>query len=235
MNTGIARIPGEQVYYVAAAAGIIVVVLAGFSVDFDLLADMSSISWLVRVHGLVMLTWIALFFVQTVLVARHRVDLHMRLGIFGAALALLVVVLGAFTIAVAVHLGGHHMPPGALPAVFLANGWVELAIFAALTGTGLALRRRRPDAHKRLMLLATSLLLDAALSRFIGVYTHWTLDSGTARDWLMLTCIVVDVVRTRRLHPAFVIGGLAVLSTEYIAGWLAGTTAWSEFATRIIR
>jgi hypothetical protein len=234
MNTRVARFSGEHRYYVAAAVGIIVVVLAGFSVDFGLLSDMSGVSWLVRVHGLVMLTWIALFFAQTVLVGRHRVDLHMRLGIFGAALALLIVILGAFTIAVAVHLGGNHMP-GMRPALFLANGWVELAIFAGLAGSGLALRRRHPDAHKRLMLLATILLLDAALARFIGAYTHWTLDSGTARDWLMLACIVVDVARTRRLHPAFVIGGLAVFSTEYIAGSLAGTATWAEFAARVIR
>jgi hypothetical protein len=121
------------------------------------------------------------------------------------------------------------------PAVFLANGWVELAMFAGLAGTGLVVRRRRPAAHKRLMLLATILLLDAARARFIGVYTHWTLDSGTARDWLMLACIVVDVVRTRRLHPAFIAGGLAVFSTEYIAGSLAGTTSWAELAAWVIR
>ncbi|HEX5387721.1 MAG TPA: hypothetical protein VFW66_13540 [Gemmatimonadales bacterium] len=55
-------------------------------------------------------------------------------------------------------------------------------MFAGLTGTGLAFRLVHPDVHKRLMLLATILLLDAALARFIGAYTHWTTDSGTARD-----------------------------------------------------
>ena len=84
-----------------------------------------------------------------------RVDLHKRLGIFGAAVALLVVILGAVTIDLAVHLGGNHTPPGMRPALFLANGWVELTIFAGLAGSGLALRQRHPDPHKRLMLLAT--------------------------------------------------------------------------------
>ncbi|HEX5387722.1 MAG TPA: hypothetical protein VFW66_13545 [Gemmatimonadales bacterium] len=50
----------------------------------------------------------------------------------------------------------------------------------------------------------------------------------------MLACVVVDVARTRRLHPAFIVGGLAVFSTEYIAGWLAGTAAWANFAASVV-
>jgi hypothetical protein len=89
VKTGATRLPGERRYYLIAAVGIIVVVLAGFSIDFDLLLDMSSLSFLVRAHGLVMFAWVGLFFAQVFLVARHRVDLHRRLGIFGVALALL--------------------------------------------------------------------------------------------------------------------------------------------------
>lgn len=38
-----------------------------------------------------MTSWVALFFAQTRLVASHRVALHMRLGVFGAALAVSMV------------------------------------------------------------------------------------------------------------------------------------------------
>lgn len=235
MNTRIARFPGEHRYYVAAAVGIIIVVLAGFSVDLPLLSHLGSVSVLVRAHGLIMLTWIALFFTQTVLVARHRVDLHMRLGIFGAALAIAVVVADTATLITACRLGGNHLPPGAPATLFLALGLFNLFTFAVLVVAALILRKRRSDWHKRLMLLAVILLLDAALARFIGVYTTWTVDSSTVRNLFVLACVAVDTWRNRRLHPAFVIGGLLVIANDYVATWAAGAAAWTEFAAWVIR
>ena len=233
VHTLAARFRGERRYYLIAAVGIIAVVLAGFSIDFDLLFDMSSVSFLVRAHGLVMFAWVGVFFAQVFLVARHRVDLHRRLGIFGAALALLIVITGAYTSIVAARLGGNHLPPG-MPAIpFLSASLLLLLIFAVLAGTGLAMRRR-PSVHKRLMLLATLPLLDAALVRFISVYTHWSIHASTARNLMVLACIIVDTVRYRRLHPAFVAGGLLLLAYDFTQVWLAGTTAWLHFAKWVL-
>jgi len=226
---------GEHRYYVAAAIGVIVVVLAGFSIDVPLLSHLGSVSVLVRVHGLIMLSWIALFFVQALLVARHRVDLHMRMGIFGAVLAVAVVVADTATLIAACRLGGNHMPPGVSAPLFLAQGLFGLFVFAMLVGTAIALRKLRSDWHKRLMLLAAVLLLDAALVRFINHYTTWTMDAFTVRNLLMLACIAVDTLRHRRLHPAFVIGGVLLFADDQVASWAAGTAAWAEFATWVIR
>lgn len=224
----------ERRYYVGAAVGVIVVVLAGFSIDIPLLSRLGTLSILVRAHGLIMLTWIALFFVQTLLVARHRVDLHMRLGVFGAALAIAVVVADTATLITACRLGGNHLPPGAPASLFLAFGLFNLFTFAVLVGAALAVRKRRSDWHKRLMLLAAILLLDAALARFIAVYTPWNVDASVVRNWLMLALIVIDTWRCRRLHPAFVIGGLLVFVNDYGAIWAAGTPAWSNFASWLV-
>ncbi|MGH8040789.1 MAG: hypothetical protein ACREPN_01960 [Rudaea sp.] len=224
----------EHRFYVAAAISIVIVVLAGFSIDIPLLSHLGSLSVLVRAHGLIMLTWITLFFTQALLVARHRADLHMRLGIFGAVLALAVVVADTATIITACRLGGNHIPPGASPPLFLALGLFNLFTFAMLVGAALALRKRRSDWHKRLMLLAALLLLDAALARFIGVYTPWTVDSSTLRNLIVLACVAVDTFRHRRLHPAFVIGGLLVFANDYVAIWAADTSAWLLFTKALL-
>ncbi|HKV72435.1 MAG TPA: DUF2306 domain-containing protein [Gemmatimonadales bacterium] len=221
----------ERRYYVVTAIGIIAVVLAGFSIDVPLLGHLSSLSVLVRLHGLIMLTWIALFLIQTLLVARERVDLHKRLGIFGALLALVVVVADTATLITACRLGGKHLPPGASAPLFLAFGVFNLSTFTVLVGGALLLRERRSDWHKRWMLLAAIILLDAALSRFIGVYTSWTVDSSTVRNLIALTCMVVDTVRNRRLHPAFVIGGLLLFVNDYVAMWVAAKPAWLHVAS----
>ena len=224
----------ERGYYLAAAIGIVIVVLAGFSIDVPLLSHLGGVSVLVRVHGLIMLTWIALFFTQALLVARHRVDLHMRLGIFGALLAIAVVVADTATLITACRLGAKHLPPGASAPLFLAFGLFNLLTFAVLVGAALAVRKRRSDWHKRLMLLAAILLLDAALVRFIAVYTTWTVDSSTVRNLFVLASVVVDTFRHRRLHPAFVTGGVLVVANDYVASWAAGTPVWLHFASRLV-
>jgi len=234
MNTRALRTVGEHRYYVISAISIVIVVLAGFSIDIPLLSHLGSLSVLVRAHGLIMLTWVALFFTQALLVARHRVHLHMRLGIFGAVLAIVVVVADAATLITACRLGGNHLPPGASAPLFLAFGLFNLFTFAVLVGAALALRERRSDWHKRLMLLAALLLLDAALARFIGVYTPWTVDSSTVRNLLVLACVAVDTFRHRHLHPAFVIGGLLVFANDYVAIWATGTSAWLQFTKALL-
>ncbi len=233
MNARIASASAEHRYYVAAAAALIGIVLAGFSVDLPMLSHLDSVSVLVRVHGLVMLTWIALFFTQTVLIARHRVAVHRRLGIFGAALAVLALVVGMATLATACRLGGNHMPPGMPAPLFLALGIFNLTAFAILVGVAIALRHHS-DWHKRFMLLAAVILLDAALARFISHYTSWTLDASTPRNLLMAACIAVDTLQHRRLHPAFVLGSLLLLADDYVASWISGTTAWSRLFASIM-
>lgn len=227
MNTVVARFAAERRFYVGAAISIVIVVLAGFSIDVDLLRDMSSLSALVRVHGLVMFGWIALFVTQTVLVARRRVDWHRRLGFFGAALAALIVIADTATVITAARLGGDHLPPGIPVPLFLAFSLLDLLSFAILVGSAVLLRGRS-DWHKRLMLLATLMVLDAALARFIGAYTSWELDPGLARDALVLVCVAIDAWRYRRLHPAFLIGGLLVIVADPLARALATLPAWAR-------
>jgi hypothetical protein len=228
MNSVAPRLAGERHFYVGAAIGIVLIVLAGFSIDLDLLHDMSSLSTLVRLHGLVMFGWIVLFVTQTLLVARHRVAWHRRLGIVGAALAALVVTVGTATVVVAARLGGDHLPPGMPVPPFVALSLLDLLAFAILVGAAVGLRRNG-GWHKRLMLLATIVVLDAALNRFIGAYTSWTLDAQIARNLLVLLCVGIDTLRYRRVHPAFAVGALLLFASYPLGHWLAATSAWSQF------
>jgi hypothetical protein len=233
MNTVATRLIAERRFYVGAALGVVVVVLAGFSIDVDLLRDMSGLSALVRLHGVVMLGWIALFLTQTVLVARRRVDLHRRLGIFGAALAAVIVIADTATAVVAFRLGGRHLPPGMPAPLFLALALFDLLTFAILVSGAIALRRRS-DWHKRLILLGVIMVLDAALARFISVYTSWGLDAAIARDGLVLICVAIDTLRYRRLHPAFALGGLLVFVTDPLAHWAASLPIWAHLCAWLV-
>src|SRR5450432_4808540 len=53
------------------------------------------LSLLLHIHGAIMTGWVVLLVVQTSLIAAHRVQLHRRLGVFGAAWGALVVSRGS--------------------------------------------------------------------------------------------------------------------------------------------
>src|SRR5271155_1806473 len=76
-------------FYTSVAVGTLLIVLIGFARTFYLKALFGTrpLPFYLHLHGLVFTTWFVLFFVQARLVARHRIDLHRRVGIFGAFLA----------------------------------------------------------------------------------------------------------------------------------------------------
>ena len=85
------------------------------------------------------------FLLQTTLVATGRTYLHRRMGIAGALLAALVVILGVVT-AVARIKGGAAPIPGVPPLAFLAIPLFDMLVFGILVGAALW---RRPADHSR--------------------------------------------------------------------------------------
>ena len=214
-----------------------VIVFAGFAQTYYLKTFFANeaLPLLLHFHGLVMTSWFVLFFVQARLVASHRVDLHRRLGIFGAVLALLVVVLGMTVIVSAA--ARPHEDPGDTRFFLelLCFSLIQLSVFAGLVGGAIAFRRRS-DIHKRLMLLATLMLLPSALSRIPLNFIHQgDLNTLLLVDLCILVCIAVDTFRQRRLHPVFAWGGLLVIGSMHLGDIGGQTETWINFATLILR
>jgi hypothetical protein len=223
---------GDQAFFIAAAACFATIVLWGFGFELDELRHYVSFTPLVQAHGVVMFGWIALFFIQVVLVARGRTDWHRRLGVLGAVLAALIVLLGLPTATVASRLGGDHLPPGVSSTVFLLNAYSDLLMFTLLAGAGLALRAHSAW-HKRLMLMANFPPLNAALVRLVA-YLHLTVGTATLRATLVLLFIAIDTIRHRRLHPAFASSAGILLANELACDWLVGSAVWARFAGALL-
>lgn len=227
---GPSRNAGERRLYTAGALVAAVVAFAGFARSYYLKGsfDTPPLSPVLHAHGLVMTLWFVLFIVQARLVAARRTDLHRRLGVAGALLAVLVVILGA-VVAIDGARGG--LSPGLPPLVFLAVPLGMLVVFAALVGTAIALRHRS-DWHKRLMLLATLSLLTPALARLaidvLGLKSPPLFFAMT--DVIILTWVAWDTVRNRRLHPAFLWGALFLLASQPLRIAIGHTAAWQQFA-----
>jgi uncharacterized Fe-S cluster protein YjdI len=86
--------------------------------------------------------------------------------------------------------------------VFLVVPLGDLAVFAGLVGSGLALRKR-PDFHRRLMLLSCIGLLPPAVGRlpFAFAQAGGPLFFFGFPDLCMVACAAYDTWKNRRLHP----------------------------------
>jgi hypothetical protein len=222
-------------FYRVAASATLAMVLLGFAPSFYLkflFHKPPALTLLMVAHGVVMTAWFALFIVQAQLVAAGRTDLHRRLGVFGAVLALAVVVLGTTVAIVGARLGHSPGPP---PHVFMAVPLTDMVVFAILVGTALWLRRRS-DFHKRLMLLGSVSLLTAAIARVpLPFWYHDLVACFSTTLAIALACVAWDTWRQRRLHPAFAWGfALAAVSWPFRL-WLSGTAGWLAFAGWLTR
>jgi hypothetical protein len=220
----------RSLFYPWIAIALSLVIIAGFSRTYYLrfLSDLPPMTVLVHVHGLVFTAWLGLFIAQTQLIAAHRVDLHMKLGIAGVALAVIMTVISLWTVAVMAGKPGMRIT-GLTNAQHSLVGLTTTAMFVAFLALGLA-TRRRSAVHKRYMVLAMIAILSPATARIMTA-----LDLSQYRDWIVpgaaaaivIVCLVHDWRRYRVVHPVFVIGG-AVIVASWPWRYMAARQEWYQ-------
>ncbi len=222
----------DRWFFTGMAAAIVFTVFLGFAESYYLKGYFGSpaLSGLLHVHGILFTGWVLLFLAQTTLVAARRTHIHRRLGPIGGALAVLMLVVG-YMVAIEGARRGLSPTGDMSPLAFLAVPMGSLLVFAGFVGTGLALRRRS-ETHKRLMLLATIALVTPALARlpFIGPGRPALL----ATSLFVVACMLYDRAAHRRVHPAFLWGGLFLILSMPLRLAVSGTGAWHSFARWII-
>lgn len=232
-----ARINDRRLYILAAILTPLIV-FAGFARTYYLkpffnVPDLAG--RIVHLHGIVMTAWVVLFVTQVSLVATRRTRIHMRLGILGAVLAALVVVVGVLT---ALYAAARAIPTitDPPPLSFLIIPLGDMLIFSILIGLALYFRRKL-DVHKRLMLLAGINLLTPAIAR---IPLNFIINGGPLvffglTDLCLLACVAFDTIKHRRLHPVFLWGSIFIIAMQPLRLLLAGTDAWINFAAALVR
>lgn len=217
------------------------IVFAGFARTFYLrpLFQTKGLPLLLHLHGFLFTAWFVLFFVQARLVARHRVDLHRKLGLMGAVFAPLC---AGVAMRVSFNAGRRAFLADPTSVIHsqqaAAMDFGTALMFLVLVAIALYLRRR-PEYHKRIMVLACCSLLLPAIGR---IPLFGTVLFQTVGFWGLvaitevppLTCILYDTIKHRRLHPAFGWGG-AVLLASFPAFLLIGAgDSWLKFLSWLL-
>lgn len=174
--------------------------------------------------------WFLLLVVQASLISNGRVALHRRLGIVGAVIAALMFLSGLYGSLLAATRPGGFVTVNVPPLQFLAVPVFDMALFAAFAALAIA-NRSVPQTHKRLILLACIDLLTAAVARWSFIpddAPFWVLFAIT--DLFLVPLIAWDLWSRGRLHPATLIGGLALIASQPLRLAIWESPAWLTIA-----
>ncbi|MDR7299748.1 hypothetical protein J2X16_005118 [Pelomonas aquatica] len=220
-------------FYSAFALAVTLLTLIGFFRTFYArpLFNLPPLPSTLALHSVVFTAWVLLFFVQTRLIAARRVKAHMALGLAGAVLGLLVVVVGLVP-AIDVALSGRRSPMGLTSEQFFIVPIFSIGTFAVYFALGMALRRNAAY-HKRLMMLAMIAVLGPAIFRvlklFNGAGLFLAVETAIAAA-LVLWCLAHDWCKHHFVHPAYAVGGSLLVLSWPLRMAIAPTEVWTTMA-----
>ena len=221
--------------YVGLALLAIAIVFAGFWRTYfgPLFAGAVDAPAIIHFHAAIYVGWLAIFLTQTLLAATGRLALHIKVGRVAIGYGVLVIgagLLAAFGMFVLrVRAGQVAEGQSALVGPLL-----DMLAFAPVFAAAVYYRRK-PQLHKRLMVVAATLLLIAAVGRIpfpaelrtlVVIHVVWASP--------ILVAMAHDFWRDHRVHPIYVLG-LVVLVAEggLTRRLIRGTDTWLEITGRL--
>jgi hypothetical protein len=234
-----ARSSPERPFYAGMAWLLVVVAVAGFAPRSIAIihGTMPMPPVVVHLHAAVMASWVTLLAIQATLALTGRMDLHRRWGLASLVLGPLVLIM-----LVAITLIRQNDAAGT-PAAPVVNNILfvqirSIVFFPTFFVWALRTRRTDPQTHKRAMLLATLMLLDAAIARMSWLpYNEFPRDYLAVHLYLLLLFVpplLHDLVRLGRIHRVWLWGlGLLlpwVVATDFV--W--GSAWWAQFGPKLV-
>jgi len=194
---------------------------------------------ILKIHATAFVGWLILLTTQVLLVRTRRTALHMKLGITGVALVPVMAVSAYFS---EIYTQRWHLTQGANNFAFFIVPILDVLGFTILATGALALREN-PGAHKRLILLATTIIAGAAYSRWWGDGLAAAFGDGlggmvvntyAGADVILAAALGYDFWTRGRLHPVYEIAVPAILLSQITATFIYHSHGWLTVASFII-
>lgn len=221
-------------YFLTAACVALAVVLIGFWKTFFLPSFQGTFSApaIIYVHGGLLFLWTIFFVGQSVLVRTKNLRIHRRIGFFGFGLAVCVAVstmaTGVYVLKRDLAAGGGHTAVSSLVGTFTTPIIFMMLVTAAI------LYRRRPEIHKRLILLAMISIIWAAFVRFRHYFPpilHWDIIfGGIIPTSMVLVVMLWEKYSVKRVHPVYFFVGLPLMAEGLAEVFLFDSSGWQVVA-----
>jgi hypothetical protein len=202
---------GSERFFMGASIAMVLVIVAGFSLQLAMGRSSFSAPLLVHAHAVVFMGWVVIYLLQNTFIATGRVALHRPLGWIAAAWIVPMLVLGCLVTVELARQG--RVPFFFRPLQFLVFDPMSLFAFAGLTVAAIILRRST-EWHRRLHFCAMAILLGPGFGRLLPMplLQPWAWEVTVAACMIFpLIGVVADLRRTGRVHPAWGWGIAATL------------------------
>lgn len=208
------------------------VAFAGFSTTYFgpmIRGAYPDVSTTVHMHGWTFFLWYLLAPLQSVLVRTGQVRIHRILGIAIIGLAFTMVFTGTVVATTQIYLARQ---PGGPPfwdlrGVAILATLIPFTVFFTLA----IVRRQDVMEHKRLIFMASAIILGAAMSRIVAFLVGRGPVTGIIGNWSVLLFIVAgmvsDKIQRGKVHPCYKWGLVLGIVTKAL-GELLGRTRLGE-------
>jgi hypothetical protein len=181
-----------------------------------------------HIHGIIYFAWSIYIIFQSWLAATGQLVRHRAVGLIGVSLATAMLIFGIMVVMQFMketRAAGNPEAGVGIAAVALTN----VGLFAVLVTSAL-INIRRPEWHKRLMLMAAISILGAPIARWFIVYLNMPPPHDAVADWLVVALALVPLLhdwRTRgKVHNAYWICLTAIIAVRLVRGPLIESEAW---------
>ena len=239
----VATTPTSQ-FYVRMAYACAAVALLGFAPTYwiPLVSGRLEVPAVVHLHALAFYGWLSLLIAQTRFAATRQLTRHREFGVLGVSLATAMCFIGTATAINSMKdaAAAGFADAGRAFAVVPLSG---VAFFALLFTLAL-LNVKRLDVHKRLMLLATISLLQAAVGRWFLLLlapvpiggaapppVFVTVVPGLVSDLLLVAAMLHDRKHLGHVHRVYWIAGAALVAVQVLRVPISTTETWMAIAS----
>lgn len=213
------------------------VVLTGFAKTFFIPLAQNSFEapLVIHIHGAFAFGWIFLFLIQNFLIHARNYRLHQQLGYSGifiaAGVMITMIPAGAVEVSRNLRLGMGESAYSTLTGVLTSGLLFFLLVLAGIW------QRKKPEAHKRWLLLSTILVLWPAWFRFRhyfpGVPRPDIWFGIVLADSLILVAWIRDYIKMGRIHPVLKYAGLFLILEQSTEVLLFDSPNWRSLAKTV--
>jgi len=245
MNATVASVSGvrseSRNFYLWMAGAFLLIAFGGFTPTYWAKVATGTFHGepIIHIHGMLLFTWTCFFFVQTALVASGRTLDHRAWGLAGISLFSVMmcsILVGEATVLTRSEMLGFGDAARRFAAVTLC-AWPLMAVIFTLAIVNI----RKPEVHKRMMLLLMIGIMTPAIARvFITLFappglagpppTFVSIPPALVADLLLVVAIVHDWRTRGRPHPVYIYGGLVLVAEQVLAVPLSATATWMHIA-----
>src|ERR1700691_987411 len=162
----------KRYFYFMMSLLMAAIVISGFqrTVNQHLFHPAVPRPFILWIHATAFAGWVIFFILQSTLVRVHRVSWHRSIGWFGAGLAAVMVPLGVTTAIIMARFDTVRLHQSDADA-FLSIPFCDMIVFGVCIALAIYWRTK-PELHRRLIFIATCMLMNAPFGRFDYVFNN---------------------------------------------------------------